>query len=635
MRSPQVIASSPPQAAGPSLPVARLAGFRGTRFWTIPLVMLGLVLVVVVLLATTDPDTRAAVSGLAQTLAMFFAAALSVWVSFRVPAGRGQWAWRVIAFAQILYIIANALLVASPPATNSLQASSYVSVALFLSFYAFLALGVLMLPTVQTTFARYVRLLLDVGIVVGALLGPSLVFLIVPRFLSSNPLDVVYIGYPFADLALLLVAALQLVRGVQQTYRPAFFWLMLGMLCLVYADISFNIVTLPIFSQGGSPSFGIPWIDPFWVAGLFAFALAPFSLLVQGGEREAWPWLEALAARLGRMQPSRTVMQFLLLALPVLLLFGLIIFTLVNSQNLDAMVPLVIVSMLVVLLIIVRQLLTMRDLVDARIATERAQQLDALKDQFITSVNHELRTPLMTMQGYIHLLAEPEGQLAAPEKRADMVDRAKHACENLVQLVRSILDTRRIEQEAANFIPEVVSVREAAQAALSLIDPHEADPSGRQLHLQIPVDLTIWGDPVRVQQILTNLLSNAIKYSAPNAPITVAAQVVAEKGPRFLNLPRPDGHQHWVEITVQDRGLGIPPAQKELLFRRFVRLPREIASNVHGTGLGLYLCRVFTEAMGGMIWVESSGVSGEGSCFHVRLPVPVPAQVQALAAQAT
>src|SRR5579871_2771668 len=171
-----------------------------------------------------------------------------------------------------------------------------------------------------------------------------------------------------------------------------------------------------------------------------------------------------------------------------------------------------IVTLVVVLLIIIRQLLTMRDLVDARIATQRAEQLDALKDQFITSVNHELRTPLMTMTGYIDLLADPEMN-TSPEKRVDMLERARNAGANLSYLVRSILDTRRIEDDARNFTPDVVNLREATEAALSLIDTREADPAGRRLHLQIPENLTIWGDQVRIQQILTNLLSNAIKYS--------------------------------------------------------------------------------------------------------------------------
>ena len=72
--------------------------------------------------------------------------------------------------------------------------------------------------------------------------------------------------------------------------------------------------------------------------------------------------------------------------------------------------------------------------------------------------------------------------------------------------------------------------------------------------------------------------------------------------------------------VVRDYGRGIPPDQAPLLFNRFVRLPRDLASSTSGNGLGLYLCRLYVEAMGGHIWVRSSGVAGEGSAFHLLLP---------------
>ena len=76
---------------------------------------------------------------------------------------------------------------------------------------------------------------------------------------------------------------------------------------------------------------------------------------------------------------------------------------------------------------------------------------------------------------------------------------------------------------------------------------------------------------------------------------------------------------------MRDYGQGIPPAQAPLLFNRFVRLPRDLASNVAGTGLGLYLCRVFAEGMGGTITAESSGIAGEGTAFVLRLPADMSA----------
>jgi signal transduction histidine kinase len=268
---------------------------------------------------------------------------------------------------------------------------------------------------------------------------------------------------------------------------------------------------------------------------------------------------------------------------------------------------------------------------DVRVQYERARQLDDLKDQFITSVNHELRNPVMLLNGYVELLRLKGGELS-PERRDDLVKRASQAGESLSQLVQSILDTRRLGQEARNFTPEAAPVTEAVMTATTLVDPKVGKGIERELRLNIPPDLAIQGEKVRLQQIVSNLLTNAIKYSAPGTPIEISARVVAEKEPGSNSMrlpwPWPRGHtpgaeRRMVEIVVRDYGLGIPPDQQPLLFQRFVRLPRDLASTTIGNGLGLHLCRELTESMRGRIWVESAGIEGEGSSMYVRLPLAV------------
>jgi signal transduction histidine kinase len=160
--------------------------------------------------------------------------------------------------------------------------------------------------------------------------------------------------------------------------------------------------------------------------------------------------------------------------------------------------------------------------------------------------------------------------------------------------------------------------------SLQLINPREGNIAERELNIEIDPDLIIWGDETRLQQIFSNLLSNALKYSPAGTPITVRAGVVSEPvassrlWPRLLAVTS----EHQVaEIVVQDQGLGVPPEQIPLLFRRFVRLPRDLASTVVGNGLGLHLCRTFIEAMRGRIWIESNGIPGEGTAFHFTLPL--------------
>ncbi|MEO7001348.1 MAG: HAMP domain-containing sensor histidine kinase, partial [Ktedonobacterales bacterium] len=164
-----------------------------------------------------------------------------------------------------------------------------------------------------------------------------------------------------------------------------------------------------------------------------------------------------------------------------------------------------------------QSLRTLRELGDIRIAYERARQLDELKDQFISNVNHELRNPVMALQGYVQLLSI-SGETMTPQERALFLERATVAGDQLGELVTSILNARQLDRDATDFTPEVVEVRPTLEAAASLIDPREGNMVERDLRVHIPDGLTIWGEHVRLRQILTNLLSNAIKYSPPGAP---------------------------------------------------------------------------------------------------------------------
>ena len=292
-----------------------------------------------------------------------------------------------------------------------------------------------------------------------------------------------------------------------------------------------------------------------------------------------------------------------------------------------------------------------RTLTQVGTAYDRARQLESLKDAFIASVNHELRTPLMTMLNYLETLRERPDALP-PDQLAVVLDQVCRVGEDLSDLVKSILSARQFDQEARDFTPAVVVVRPVLESAVHGVAtpralPGIAESSPRDLHMRVPDEMEVWGDAVRLQQILTNLLSNALKYSDPGTPIEVTARGLViststedwvrsqmsqerdeqaeedqKRSARSGGLGRrhPSSGRNLIEIVVRDYGRGIPPDQAPLLFNRFVRLPRDLASSTSGNGLGLYLCRLYVEAMGGEIWVKSSGVAGEGSAFHLVLP---------------
>jgi signal transduction histidine kinase len=238
-------------------------------------------------------------------------------------------------------------------------------------------------------------------------------------------------------------------------------------------------------------------------------------------------------------------------------------------------------------------------------AYKQEQHLNDLKDQFLLNINHELRTPLTALHGYLQLLQEQEWIDTPPQP--ELLAQALHSSEELVHIVNTILDAFRYEN--APILPhyEDLSATSAVQSTVNLFEP--AQWQSHHLDLQIPETLKVKADSRFLQQILWNLLSNACHYSPPGTTVKVSAQPEADSS-----------DQAKIRFLVQDTGPGIAPDEIPLLFGKFTRLTRDQAGPVRGMGLGLYICKYLVEAMGGRIWVESSGVEGEGSRFYFTLP---------------
>jgi signal transduction histidine kinase len=264
---------------------------------------------------------------------------------------------------------------------------------------------------------------------------------------------------------------------------------------------------------------------------------------------------------------------------------------------------------------------TQRELANVRVAYEREKELDRLKNQFISSVNHELRTPIMALQGYL-ALARELGVRSDYERQQHMLTRGSEAADQLADLVRSVLNVRNIEMDAASVTPGAFALRPLIVDATALLSPREAGDDPRELRLRIPEDLRVYADEGKTRQVILNLLSNAVKYSPPGSSIEIDAGIVAADATRRDTPSKP-----MIEVRVRDYGLGIPPEQVDLIFERFVRLDRDVASHVIGTGLGLAICQAYVKAMGGEIWATSAGVEGEGTTMHFTLPLaPEPAE---------
>jgi signal transduction histidine kinase len=236
-----------------------------------------------------------------------------------------------------------------------------------------------------------------------------------------------------------------------------------------------------------------------------------------------------------------------------------------------------------------------------RAAYERQKELDRLKDQFIMTASHELRTPLTAVQGYIELLNE-YNEVLPPETRAEFMLKAQRGCDELVLMVGNIMDASRVEIDAGRLKLDSVSLSESVQHVVEILDG-VATRERRTIHMEAIPDLWVMADGLRLRQILLNLVGNALKYSPEGTDIYVRAVE----------------DDDLVTVQVRDYGAGVPLDEQQRLFERFVRLERDINSPMRGAGLGLYISRQLIEAMGGHIWVESSGIPGEGSTFAFML----------------
>ena len=234
----------------------------------------------------------------------------------------------------------------------------------------------------------------------------------------------------------------------------------------------------------------------------------------------------------------------------------------------------------------------------------KLSELDQLKDAFLITASHELRTPLTIVQGYLELLREMED--ASPDIRRSFIDKACRACDELVLLQANIMDASRIEFDAAKLHCSSIALKDLCAAIVDLFEPWILQEQ-RSLEIDVPENMTVWADEVRLRQVLHNLIANALRYSPAQTPIRISATLEEE--------------ERLARVSLIDRGSGIPPDKQEAIFDKFVRLERDMHGEVRGTGLGLYITKHLVEAMGGTISVKSGGVRNEGSTFSFTLPL--------------
>ncbi len=241
-------------------------------------------------------------------------------------------------------------------------------------------------------------------------------------------------------------------------------------------------------------------------------------------------------------------------------------------------------------------------------AYNEEMKLHQAKHQFLQNVNHELKTPLTALTSCLELLSQQNNQLDG-EERAVFLQSALGSCEELQILVNNILECLQVSNTQANAIqPRETRLLDIVQEIVSLSDSRWQ--LAERARVEIGGDLLVQAHTPYLRQLLRNLLSNAVKYAPGSLPVMISAR----------RTSNPTTLQPEICVSVKDWGPGIPPDEIAHLFGQFVRLKRDALGEIRGSGLGLYISKHLVEAMGGRIWVESSGLVGEGSCFSFTLP---------------
>ena len=227
------------------------------------------------------------------------------------------------------------------------------------------------------------------------------------------------------------------------------------------------------------------------------------------------------------------------------------------------------------------------------------KELDKMKSDFVSTVSHDLRSPLANISGYAFLLPEA-GKLN--ETQQDFVERIRLSATRMTTLIDNLLDLGKIEARVEMEMKPCQLVAVINEVVESL--KGQARAKEIVLQLDLPPELPlVQGNQVRLDQVVTNLLGNAIKFTPEGGMVTVSAR--EEKGE--------------VVVEIKDTGIGIAPEDQVHLFGKFHRVSSEETRGIEGTGLGLAIAKSIVEGHGGRVWVKSQ--PGQGSTFGFALPL--------------
>jgi PAS domain S-box-containing protein len=237
---------------------------------------------------------------------------------------------------------------------------------------------------------------------------------------------------------------------------------------------------------------------------------------------------------------------------------------------------------------------------------DHLQQVDTLKDEFLSVISHELRTPLNFIMGFASILDDEVAGQLTPDQHA-YLEKILKGTDRMLLLVNDLLDFAKIQAGEFELVAKPALYAPLVDEVVATLRPL-ADQKRISLSPEVPADLVANCDPERVIQVLTNLVGNAIKFTPEDGVVTIGARACDDL----------------IVTEIEDTGIGIANEDMTKLFTRFRQLDMSRTRTAGGTGLGLSISKALVEAHGGAIEATSAGL-GKGSCFRFTLHAADPA----------
>ncbi len=230
----------------------------------------------------------------------------------------------------------------------------------------------------------------------------------------------------------------------------------------------------------------------------------------------------------------------------------------------------------------------------------RLERLESVRQEFLSNVSHELRTPLAAILAFVETLED--GAISDTENNRRFLAVIRRNAERMRSLIEDILELSAIEAGTSPIKASPVRLRPLVEHVRTALAAR-AEAASVVLDNEVPAEVSVYADARRLEQMLTNLIDNAIKFNREHGTVTISHEQAGEHD----------------QISVADRGDGIPSEHLARIFERFYRVDRARSRDMGGTGLGLAIVKHLALAHGGEVGVRST--PGEGSTFTIELPL--------------